>query len=157
VRLAQRDVVRVKATRAGNAASGAEEVVVSDVTSAPQPPDTTAPTNTVLGIRDGQRFRRRRAPRELHGRASADPSGLWAVKIRLTRRHKGTCWYFSGSKERFLKRTCGKQYAFKVGESAEWSYLLPARLPRGRYVLDAYAIDGVFNRGAESRVRFRVR
>ena len=119
--------------------------------------DTTAPTATILGIRDGQRFTRRRAPRELRGRASADPSGLWAVKIRLTRRLGGTCWYFSGSKERFLKRTCGKQHAFKVAEATDWSYLLPARLPRGRYVLDTYAIDRAFNRGAESRVVFRVR
>ena len=117
----------------------------------------TAPTATILGIRDGQRFSRRRAPRELRGRASADPSGLWAVKLRLTRRLGGTCWYFSGCKERFLKRTCGKQHAFKVGERADWSYLLPARLPRGRYVLDAYAIDRAFNRGAETRVVFRVR
>jgi hypothetical protein len=120
-------------------------------------PDTTAPTGTILGIRDGQRFTRRRAPRELRGTASADPSGLWAVKIRLTRRHEGTCWYFSGSKERFLKRTCGKQYAFKVGEGTDWSYLLPARLPRGRYTLAVYAVDKAFNRGAETQVVFRVR
>ena len=121
------------------------------------PPDTTAPTASILGIRDGQRFTRRRAPRELKGTVSNDPSGLWAVKIRLTRRHKGTCWYFSGSREQFVKRTCGKQYAFKVGDRAEWSYLLPARLPRGRYVLATYAIDNAFNRGQESRVVFRVR
>jgi hypothetical protein len=119
--------------------------------------DTTAPTATILGIRNGQRFARRRAPRELRGTASADPSGLWAVKIRLTRRLGGTCWYFSGSKERFLKRKCGKRYAFKVAETTDWSYLLPARLPRGRYVLDTYAIDRAFNRGSESRVVFRVR
>ena len=119
--------------------------------------DTTAPTSTILGIRDGQRFRRQRAPRELRGTASADPSGLWAVKIRLTRRHRGTCWYFSGSREQFLERTCGKQYAFKVGDRAKWSYLLPRRLPRGRYVLSTYAIDNAFNRGEERRVVFRVR
>jgi hypothetical protein len=123
----------------------------------PAEPDTTAPKASILGIRDGRRFSRRRAPRELRGAVSADPSGLWVVKIRLTRRHRGTCWYFSGSKEQFLKRTCGKQYAFKVGEAAQWSYLLPGRLPRGRYVLDTYAIDRAFNRGEESRVRFTVR
>jgi hypothetical protein len=123
----------------------------------PSARDTTAPTASILGIRDGQRFSRRRAPRELRGTASADPSGLWAVKIRLTRRFRGTCWYFSGSREQFLRRTCGKQYAFKVGDRSEWSYLLPARLPRGRYVLDTYAIDNAFNRGEESRVVFRVR
>ncbi len=88
---------------------------------------------------------------------SADPSGLWAVKIRLTRKLGKTCWYFSGSKERFLKRTCGKRYAFKVGDQPTWSYLLPSRLPRGSYVLDTYAIDNAFNHGSTKRVRFRVR
>ena len=134
-------------------------MLVSDVAAAPPAAvaDTTAPTARIDGIRHKQRFRRRRAPRELHGSVAADPSGLWAVKIRLTRRHKGTCWYFSGSKERFLKRTCGKKYAFKVGEATDWSYLLPARLRRGRYVLDTYAIDRAFNRGTENRVVFRVR
>jgi hypothetical protein len=121
------------------------------------PPDTTAPVASIRGIRSGQRFTRRRAPRELRGTVSADPSGLWAVKLRLTRRHRGTCWYFSGSREQFLKRTCGKAYAFKVGDETVWSYLLPARLPRGRYVLSTYAIDNAFNRGAERRVVFRVR
>jgi hypothetical protein len=147
----------LKAAKDGAIRSNRLRVVVSEVAAAAPPPDTTAPTSTILGIRDGQRFTRRRAPRELRGSVSADPSGLWAVKIRLTRRHRGTCWYFSGSKERFLKRTCGKRYAFKVGETADWSYLLPARLPRGRYVLDGYAVDRAFNRGAETRVRFRVR
>ena len=47
--------------------------------------------------------------------------------------------------------------AFKVGDRAEWSYLLPSRLPRGRYVLDTYALDNAFNRSTTTRVRFRVR
>jgi hypothetical protein len=165
VRLDSSGVHRLKASRADSVRSNALDVCVTNGSdgacgaAAPQPsgPDTTAPTGTILGIRDGQRFTRRRAPRELRGTASADPSGLWAVKIRLTRRLGGTCWYFSGTKERFLERTCGKQYAFKVGESTEWSYLLPARLPRGRYTLDVYAVDKAFNRGAETRVVFRVR
>ena len=113
--------------------------------SAPRRPTPRLRSATILGIRNGQRFTRRRAPRELRGTASADPSGLWAVKLRLTRRFRGTCWYFSGSKERFLKRACGKQHAFKVGEQTGWSYLLPARLPRGRYALDVYAVDNAFN------------
>jgi hypothetical protein len=155
--LTQRGPITVKATRAGNAASGAEAVVVGDVASAPLPPDTTAPLAAIDGISNGQRFARRRAPRELHGTVSADPSGLWAVKIRLTRRSGKRCWYFSGTRERFLKRTCGKRYAFKVSDQPTWSYLLPRRLPRGRYVLDTYAIDNAFNHGATETVRFRVR
>jgi hypothetical protein len=124
---------------------------------AASPPDTTAPLATIAGIRNHRTFTRKKAPRELHGSVTPDPSGLWAVKIRLTRQVGDTCWYFSGSKERFLKRTCGKQYAFKVGDRADWSYLLPARLPRGRYVLSTYAIDNAFNHGPAKTVRFRVR
>jgi hypothetical protein len=153
----------LKAAKAGTIRSNRLRVCVTDGadgacgTVQPSPPDRTAPVATIAGIRNGQQFARRRAPRQLRGTVSADPSGLWAVKIRLTRRLGTTCWYFSGSRERFLKRTCGKRYAFKVGDRADWSYLLPARLPRGRYVLDSYAIDNVFNHGASQTVRFRVR
>jgi hypothetical protein len=164
----------LKAEKAGMVRSNRLRVCVTDGadgacgTRIEQPParDTTAPTVTILGIRMGQHFSRRRAPRELRGAVSADPSGLRAVKLRLTRRLRGTRWYFSGSKERFVKRRCGKPPAkrrcgkppaFKVGESTDWSYLLPARLRRGRYVLEAYAIDRASNRGKESRVVFRVR
>jgi hypothetical protein len=155
--------VTVQATKADHVRSAREQTCVTDGadgacgTLQPSPPDRTAPVATIAGLRDGKVFRRRRAPRELRGTVSADPSGLWAVKIRLTRRLRGTCWYFSGTRERFLKRTCGKRYAFKVGDRADWTYLLPSRLPRGRYVLDTYAIDNAFNRGEKQTVRFRVR
>lgn len=155
--LSELGTIALTATRPGSVHAATDLIQVGEVAVAPAPPDRTAPVASILGIRDGQRFTRRRAPRELSGTVSADPSGLWAVKIRLVRQHRGTCWYFSGSKEQFLKRTCGKQYAFKVGDQAAWSYLLPARLPRGRYVLDTYAIDNAFNRSAENRVVFRVR
>jgi hypothetical protein len=155
-------------TTSGTIRSNRLRVCVTDgadgacgTTLAPPAADTTAPVGTILGIRDGQRFSRRKAPRELRGTVSADPSGLWAVKIRLTRRLGRTCWYFSGSREQFLRRTCGKKHAFKVGDRTEWRYLLPSRLRRGRYVLDLYAVDNAFNRGTPvrgtSRVVFRVR
>jgi hypothetical protein len=160
-----RGPVDLKASKAGAVRSNRLRVCVTDGadgacgTTVPRPsaPDTTGPVARILGIRDGRRFSRRRAPRDLHGTVSADPSGLWAVKLRLTRRRGGRCWYFSGTRERFVRRTCRKPYAFKVGDQPRWSYLLPSRLRRGRYVLEAYAIDKAFNRGALDRVRFRVR
>ena len=102
-------------------------------------------------------FSRRRAPRLLRGTVTADPSGLLAVKLRLTRRVGRKCSYFSGTRERFRRMRCGRGSFFKIGDSARWSYLLPKRLGRGRYVLEAKAIDGAFNRGAATRVRFRVK
>jgi len=35
---------------------------------------------------------------------------------------------------------------FKIGTDGAWSYLLPQRLPAGRYVIDVNAIDKAFNR-----------
>jgi hypothetical protein len=116
--------------------------------------DTTGPRARIAGIRDGRRFAR--GPRLLRGTVEADPSGLRAVKLRLSRQRGGACWYFSGSRERFLRRRCGTRHAFRIGDSARWSYLLPARLPRGRYVLDVYAIDRAGNRTAVDRGTSRV-
>ncbi len=119
--------------------------------------DTVAPAMT-LALKNGAVFSRRRAPRRLSGVVASDPSGLQAVKLKLTRRVRGKCSYFSGSRERFRPMRCGRRGSFfKIGDRAEWSYLLPKRLGRGRYVLEAKAIDGAFNRGAVTRVRFRVR
>jgi hypothetical protein len=140
--------------------------------------DQDPPAIVIDGIRDGQTFRRARAPRQLHGTAGApaaaarqagaslsqDPSGILMVKLRLTRNDRGHCSYFSGRRERLRKVRCGARHGFwfKVGTKPEWSYLLPSKLPRGRYVLDVNAIDGAGNR-ADTRVRnvnrvvFRVR
>ena len=88
---------------------------------------------------------------------ASDPSGLLAVKLRLTRRVGKKCSYFSGSRETFRPMRCGRGSFFKIGDRADWSYLLPKRLGRGRYVLEAKAIDGAYNRGAVTRTRFRVK
>jgi hypothetical protein len=118
--------------------------------------DTTAPASAIR-LRDGAVFSRRRAPRLLRGSVTADPSGLHSVKLRLTRRVGRKCSYFSGRRERFVRMRCGRGSFLKIGDRADWSYLLPKRLGHGRYVLEAKAIDGAFNRGAPARVRFRVK
>ena len=46
---------------------------------------------------------------------------------------------------------CGRGSFFRIGDRADWSYLLPKRLGRGRYVLEVKAIDGAFNRGSPAR------
>jgi hypothetical protein len=129
--------------------------------------DRTPPTARVLGIRNGWRFSRRTAPRALRVQVAPDPSGLLAVKLRLTRNDRGRCTYFSGRFERFrVNRSarCGATngFFFGVGDREQTSYLLPRRLPRGRYVLDVTAIDRAFNRDGprspgRNRVVFHVR
>jgi hypothetical protein len=147
--------LRLKAEKPGFARSEARELVVGTVPATTAPPDLTPPTATLLaGIADKQVLRR--GPRALRGRFSADPSGIRQVKLRLTRRLGKKCWYFSGRQERFRGTRCGRGAYFAIGDRAEWSYLLPQRLPRGRYVLDAIAIDGAGNRTPLERGTTRV-
>jgi hypothetical protein len=151
----------VRASKPGYVRSASEPVCV-DCGAAPgggagpAVPDTVAPA-TLLALKSGSVFSRRKAPRTLRGTVAADPSGLLAVKLRLTRKVGRKCSYFSGTRERFRPMRCGRGSFFKIGDRADWSYLLPKRLGRGRYVLEAKAIDRAFNRGAVKRVRFRVK
>jgi hypothetical protein len=163
----------VRATRPNRAPTESEPVCVTDgadgfcgttrpgdpappVTAAPPAPDRLAPLASILGIAEQQVFGRAAAPRKLEGTVTADPSGLHAVKLRLTRRHRGRCSYFSKKADGFARTRCGRSFAFTIGDRADWSYLLPERLGPGRYVLDAVAIDKAFNRDALARGRNRV-
>jgi hypothetical protein len=167
--------VTLRAEQNGRARSATRTVTVAEPGAPPPPsapddggpaatagPDRTPPVARIRSIREQQRFGRGRGPRELAGRVDPDPSGLHMVKIRLTRRVGNRCTYFSGRQERFRGTRCGRGHFFAIGDRNDWSYLLPSRLPRGRYVFDVKAIDGAFNRDetpqrGRTRVVFHVR
>jgi hypothetical protein len=96
----------------------------------------------VAGIASGRVFPRRSAPRLLRGRVHV-PAGatLKDVRISLQRRVAHHCSTFSGTRGRFVRSGCGRRRFFSVGDSLSFSYLLPARLPTGRYVYDIEAIE----------------
>ena len=155
ITFAQPGVQRLKAQAPGAVRSNALVVNVGQAAAAPAPAspalapdaDRTAPSARLLSPRDGRRYRRSRfVPRALRGIVTESGSGIRSVKLRLTRRRGGRCWYFSGRRERFVGTRCGRGSFFRVGEAATFSYLLPGRLERGRYVLDAAAVDKAFNR-----------
>ena len=110
--------------------------------------DRRAPRGRIASIREGQRFGRGKGPRSLSGSVAADPSGIAEVRLRLTRNDHGRCQTFDGRSERLvaLKR-CGAKRGkwFSAGDREQWSYLLPARLGSGRYVLDVQARDRAGN------------
>jgi hypothetical protein len=117
----------------------------------------------VAGVKNGQHYPRRRAPRLLAGAVQLAPGvALRDVRIRLERRYRHRCFAFSGSREVFVRaRTCGKAAFFSVGAAQSFSYLLPARLGPGRYV---YAVEAIDAAGAAttlvpgvSQVAFTVR
>jgi hypothetical protein len=115
-----------------------------------------APIANPRALAEGRRYGRGLGPRELRVAVDPDASGLLAVKLRLTRADHGRCSYFSGRSERFVVTGRGRCRAsdgrwFVVGDRQQTSYLLPSRLPRGRYVLDANAIDKAYNRDDKRR------
>jgi hypothetical protein len=88
-------------------------------------------------------------------------SAVSSVSLELRRSYHGRCWAYNGTSERFAKASCGSGQPFTVGTSASFSYLLPAKLSPGRYVLDITAKDVAGNtttlaRGT-SRIVFFVR
>jgi hypothetical protein len=122
--------------------------------------DAKAPLARISGPRDGARYPR--GPRLLEGTARDDQSGVSVVKLALRRHVRGrNCRWWSGRRERFVGSHCHKVFFFAIGSDPSWSYLLPRRLPPGRYVLDVKAFDRLRNRDehfvrGQNRIVFQV-
>lgn len=126
--------------------------------------DTTAAYAKVTAVGEGQKYAKGKGPRQLGGSVEADGSGLADVQLRLTRNDQGKCSTYDGKSETFKAiKKCGATHGkwFSVGANANWSYLLPSKLGRGRYVLDVNVVDKAGNRTKQlargtSRVVFTV-
>jgi hypothetical protein len=95
----------------------------------------------VGAVKDGHHYARRNGPRILRGLVQVPAGGtLRDVRISLQRRNGKRCFAFNGSTEKFVRNHCGTRF-FSVGGSESFSYLLPAALPKGRYVYDIEAIN----------------
>jgi hypothetical protein len=94
----------------------------------------------VTTIHDGELFRHGQGPRILAGQIDAH-STVTSVDLALRRSYRGRCSAYDGTSERFVKASCGHDSEFKAATAGNFSYLLPARLGPGRYVLDVTAMD----------------
>ena len=98
------------------------------------------------------------APAQRHGRlAHAGQLG----RDEPAAQHRGRCFAYDGTSERFLRTRCWHGSFFKVSSTPSFSYLLPGALAPGRYVLDLEAIDAAGHRSTlargSSRIVFYVR
>jgi hypothetical protein len=147
------NAVDVCATNGSDGACGTTAPVSCACVTSILPRDMAPPAAKLAGIADHQAFKT--GPRQLGGSFS-DASAIATVKLRLTKRLGKRCWYFSGKHETFRRTRCGTGAYFAIGSKADWSYLLPSRLTKGRYVLDAVAIDAAGNRTPLARGTTRV-
>ncbi len=104
----------------------------------------------VTSVLDGHHYPRGRAPRVLAGTIHAH-SGVTSVSLTLRRSYRGRCWAYDGLREEFLKARCATGKPFQASAAAGFSYLLPAALAPGRYVLDVTARDVAGNTVALAR------
>jgi hypothetical protein len=108
------------------------------------------------GLRDGHVYSHRHAPRVLTGTLTSH-AGVTSISIRLRRLWNGRCWAYSGKLERFVKERCGRGSFFSIATArSSFSYLLPSKLPPGRYVYDIRATDSVGNHTALDRGTSRI-
>jgi hypothetical protein len=136
-------------------------------TSAVTPPAGTPPpiapytgpyplVGELTSVLDGHRYAHADAPRTLTGRIVAHAS-VTAISLRLRRSYHRRCWAYNGTRARLQRARCGRGEFFKVASGGDsFSYLLPARLPAGRYVLDVQATDAVGNHTPLARGSSRV-
>lgn len=115
----------------------------------------------VGGVREGHVYARRHAPRVLKGKVVSKVP-VNSISIGLRRSWHGRCWAFNGKLERFVKARCGHDSFFKVSSGGtSFSYLLPSKLPPGRYVFEIQATDAAGDHSAihlgSSRVVFYVK
>jgi hypothetical protein len=141
----------------GGSSGAAPQSAVADV----------LPTSQILGIRDGQRFTTRNAPRLLRGEADGGSAGLLGVWLRIRRSYpapaaprtaaaRTRCQFYSLLVERFRPGRCAARYfQYRVTDRPDWSYLLPTRPAAGSYVMEAVGVDRKGRRVA-ARVRFTV-
>lgn len=122
---------------------------------APAVKDTTAPTVSVSSVQPNKKYKR--GPRLISGSVE-DTGGIQQVFLRLRSTDGGNltaasrCRWFSDKRGVFTHRTvpCSRARYFRIGSNAKFSYLLPSRLGKGKYVLDVKVLDRSYNAGRDA-------
>ncbi len=143
-------------TTAPLASSGAPAAAGSGTLGAKTSGGPNAIAADLTGVIDGHLYARVDAPRVLAGKVTAHAS-VTSISLRLRRTYRGRCWTYDGKRERFLPVRCRQGSFFRVAPAGDsFSYLLPSRLPAGRYVLDIRATDAAGNHTALLRGTSRI-
>ena len=142
--------------KAGDPAPGPQpEPPAPNPAPAPASKDATPPVVHISSLEPGKQYDK--GPRVLSGDVDEN-GGIAQVFLRLRATDGGDltaasrCRWFSGKRGVFTNRTvpCSKARFFRIGTNAKFSYLLPARLGKGKYVFDVKVLDRAYNAGRSS-------
>ncbi|HEY6758639.1 MAG TPA: hypothetical protein VI318_04090 [Baekduia sp.] len=147
---------RAPARIAGCATNGSDGFCGTTQAALPTPaavttaaPDKVAALSRIVGIAEGKKYAKGKGPRQLSGRTDPDQTGVADIQLRLTRNDGGKCATYDGRTEKFKTiKKCGATHGvwFSVGANPSWSYLMPSKLGKGRYVLDVIVVDKAGNK-----------
>jgi hypothetical protein len=84
-------------------------------------------------------------------------AGLRAVLVSVGRSTEDGCRFVQANGLLSRRRSCSRLLELRARGTRSWKLGLKARLPRGRYVVRARAVDKVGHRGYAHTVRLRVR
>jgi hypothetical protein len=143
-----------KAAGSGASTTGSTTTAGSSTATAPYK-GPYALVASASSVSEGHVYKRDHAPRILSGSVLAHTT-VTATSLELRREYKGRCYAYNGVTTRFSRARCGEGSFFKVSNDATFSYLLPAGLAPGRYVLDIEATDAAGNRTALARGTTRI-
>jgi hypothetical protein len=107
--------------------------------------DKVAAPATITGVSEGKKYKKGAGPRELSGKIAGDFSGIADVKLRLTRTDGRKCSTYDEKFKALKKCGAARGVWFSVGAKQDFTYLLPSKLGRGRYVLDVEVTDKAGN------------
>jgi hypothetical protein len=101
----------------------------------------------------------RRAARKrlLRGTARDTGCGLNKVMISVLRKHGRKCRNLTSGKRLGRRTSCSKRHWLPVRGADRWSFPLPEKLPKGRYVIRTRAIDFAGNVQVSHGRRIRLR
>ena len=144
------------------AAGAALAITAGPAAATDNPPPGVKPGACVDHVKPTSGFtakaaRRAARKRLLRGTAGDTGCGLNSVSIAVARKKGSKCRPLKRNKRLARLMRCSKHRWLPVRGTTHWSFRLPKRLPRGRYVIQTRAIDfaGNVHRSHTRRLRLR--
>jgi hypothetical protein len=93
----------------------------------------------------------------LRGRARDTGCGVNRVAVSLQLKKHGKCRNLGSAKKLGRRTSCNKRHWLAASGTSRWSFRVPKKLPKGRYVVRTRAVDFAGNLEGQHGRRLRLR
>jgi hypothetical protein len=144
------------------AAAAAMAIAAGPAAATDNPAPGVQPGTCVDSVKPTSSFSAKSARRAIDGgvlRGIARDSGCGVnrVAISLLVKKHGKCRNLTGAKKLGRRISCSKRHWLPAAGSSRWSFRVPKKLPKGRYVIRTRAVDFAGNVESQHGRRLRLR